>query len=581
MTLPILKVKTGSYSIKGIKEDNEDCLGTLIPEEPGLTNKGISVAIADGMSGCDDGKQASQCCISGFLNDYYSTPDSWSVKTAGQKVLSATNTWLYSQGIARSSSNKGLVSTLSAMVLKSTTAHIFHIGDSRIYRLRKGNLEQMTRDHRVWASENTNYLNRAMGIEPRLEVDYKAFPIQLDDLFLLSTDGVHDFIDDKVIRKVLNALSSLDEMAEAIVNAAVEQDSNDNLSCQLVKVEQLPVAKEDEILRRHANLPFPPDLSPGMILDGYRIEAEIHTSKRTQIYRAFDTKNNQQVVLKTPSVNYDDDTQYIENFLHEEWAGKRINHKNVLKVLDTDRAKTCIYYVTEYIDGATLREWMKDNKKPYIREIRKIVKKIANGLAAFHRMEMIHQDLKPENVMFASDGTVKIIDFGSVKIAGISEIAALEQTDLEEENILGTLNYSAPEFHLGLRGSIKSDLYSLAVITYEMINGSLPFGKDMPEKPNKINLAKMEYVLSMHVNPMVPVWIDGALKKGCSINPLIRYEAISEFIHDITTPNALFLRSSEFIPLMERNPLVFWKTMSAVLALSNMVLLYLFFLKYS
>lgn len=578
MAAQILKVIVGSCSSKGIKEENEDCLGTLIPKEPALTNKGIIIAIADGMSGCDDGREASHCCVAGFLNDYYSTPDSWSVKTSGQKVLSATNTWLYSQGLALSTTNKGLVTTLSTLVLKSTTAHIFHIGDSRIYRLRKGNLEQMTRDHRVWASENTNYLSRAMGIEPHLEVDYKAFPLQLGDLFLLTTDGLHDFIDDKVIRKILNLDKSLDEIAEALIKSASEAKSNDNLSCQLVRVEQLPLAKEDEILRRHANLPFPPDLSKGMILDGYRIEAEIHASKRTQIYRAFDSKTNTQVVLKTPSINYDDDTQYIENFLHEEWAGKRIKHKNVLKVLDTDRPKTCIYYVTEYIDGQTLRGWMEDNKKPYIREIRKIVKKIANGLAAFHRMEMIHQDLKPENIMFTKDGSVKIIDFGSVKIAGIAEIAPFESMNAIEENVLGTINYSAPEYHLGQRGTIKSDLYSLAVITYEMINGCLPFGKDMPEKPNKANLAKLQYIPSMHVNPMVPIWIDGAIKKACSINPQTRYESISEFIHDISKPNTLFLRSGEFIPLIERNPLVFWKSLSAVLTIGNVVLLYLFFL---
>lgn len=578
MSSQSLKVNTGSCSTKGIKHENEDSLAILIPKEPSLTNKGITIAIADGMSGCDDGKQASHCCVAGFVNDYYSTPDSWSVKTSGQKVLSATNTWLYSQGIARSSSHKGLVSTLSTMVLKSTTAHIFHIGDSRIYRLRKENLEQMTRDHRVWASENTNYLNRAMGIEPHLEVDYKAFPLQLGDLFLMTTDGIHDFIDDKAIRTMLNTDKNLDDIAKDLVDSATIQGSDDNISCQLIKIEQLPLANEDEILRRHANLPFPPDLTPGMILDGYRIEAEIHASQRTQIYRAFDTKTNTQVILKTPSVNYDDDAQYIENFLHEEWAGKRINHKNVLKVLDTDRPKTCIYYVTEYINGPTLRGWMKDNKKPYIREIRKMVKQIANGLSAFHRMEMIHQDLKPENIMFTSDGTIKIIDFGSVKIAGISDISPLEQVDTKEENVLGTLNYSAPEYHLGQRGTIKSDLYSLAVITYEMINGLLPFGKDMPEKPNKINLAKMKYVPSMHVNPMVPIWIDGALKKGCSINPQVRYTNIAEFVHDITTPNSLFLRSGEFIPLIERNPLVFWKTLSALLALGNLILLYLSFL---
>jgi len=174
--------------------------------------------------------------------------------------------------------------------------------------------------------------------------------------------------------------------------------------------------------------------------------------------------------------------------------------------------------------------------------------------------------------MIDKEGVVKIIDFGSVKIAGITEMTPLEQAD---DNILGTLNYTAPEYHLGERGSNKSDLYSLAVITYEMINGALPFGGDMPEKPDRINLAKLQYVPSFQKNAMVPIWIDGALKKACSISPQGRYEALSEFLHDLTTPNSMFLKDTADIPLLERNPLGFWKGLSLLLFLTNITLLYL------
>ncbi len=575
MTIPTLKISIGSYSDKGIKARNEDFLGALIPGGAQLTHKGIAIAIADGMSGSDAGHEASHCCVASFLSDYYSTPDSWSVKQAGQKILSATNSWLYSQGQQRYQSTKGMVSTLSILVLKSTTAHLFHIGDSRIYRLRQGNLEQMTRDHRVWISDEKNYLNRAMGIEPHLEVDYKAFPLEKDDLFFMSTDGVHDFISEKALKELLKSNDDLTQLAQAIVQQASNNKSDDNLSCQVFRVAEIPLAKEDEVLRQHANLPFPPPLEVGQMLDGYKIEAELHASTRTQIYRAFDTVNQTQVILKTPSVLYEDDTHYIEHFLHEEWAGKRIKHNNVLQVLDTDRVKTCIYYVTEFIEGDTLREWIDKHPKPYIREVREIIEQVAKGLRAFHRMEMLHQDLKPENIMIDSKGTVKIIDFGSVKIAGITEISPLERHD--DENILGTLNYTAPEYHLGQRGTVKSDLYSLAVITYEMINRALPFGGDMPEKPNKLNLAKLSYVPSFHKNTMVPAWIDGALKKATSISPQGRYDELSEFLYDLSNPNASFLNEAENIPLMERNPLVFWKGVSGLLLLLNMVLLYLLF----
>ena len=354
---------------------------------------------------------------------------------------------------------------------------------------------------------------------------------------------------------------------------AEDNHSDDNLTCQLVRVDELPEANEDEIIRRHTNLPFPPPLEPGMVIDGYRIEAELHASKRTQIYRAFDTKTGTPVILKTPSILYDDDTHYIEHFLHEEWAGKRIHHENVLKILSSNREKSCIYYVTEFLEGPTLRQWITANPKPDIKEARKIVEQIAKGLRAFHRMEMLHQDLKPENIMFDKNGIVKIIDFGSVKIAGITEITPLDHS--EAENILGTLNYTAPEYHLGQRGTVKSDLFSLGVITYEMLNSALPFGQDMPEKPNKMNLAKLHYVPSFHHNAMVPIWIDGALKKATAITPQFRYDDLSEFLYDLSTPNPKFLSAEEAIPLIQRNPLLFWKGLSAMLLFTNLVLMYL------
>ena len=573
MTTSALKASLAFATDKGIKADNEDFVGAIMPDEPQLTHKGIVAAIADGMSGSDAGKQASQACVASFLSDYFSTPDSWSVKQAGQKVLSATNSWLYSQGQIRYQSAKGLVSTLSIIVLKSTTAYLFHIGDSRIYRLRKGNLEQLTRDHRVWISQDKNYLSRAMGIEPRLEVDYKTLPLEQGDLFLMATDGIHDFIDDKTLKKLLLDSSDLTLLAKKILQQAKANNSDDNLTCQLLRVVSLPEAKEDEILRRHANLPFPPPLQPGMILDGYRIEAELHASKRTQIYCALDTRSNTQVILKTPSVLYDDDTHFIEHFLHEEWAGKRIDHNNVIKVLSTSRPKSCVYYVTEYLEGQTLRDWMTANPKADIITVRKIVEQIAKGLRAFHRKEMLHQDLKPENIMFDKNGVIKIIDFGSVKIAGIAEIAPLEFYN--EDNILGTLNYTAPEYHLGQRGTVKSDLYSLAVIAYEMLNAALPFGQDMPEKPSQGFLANLSYIPSFHHNPMVPAWIDGALKKATAITPQLRYDELSEFLYDLYHPNASFMRTEDNIPLLQRNPLRFWQGLSTILTLIVVVLLYL------
>ena len=567
-----LSIRLGSYSDRGVKNENEDFWGAVVPPEPQLSLKGIVIAIADGMSASEAGKEASHCCVTAFLDDYYSTPDSWSVAHAGQKILSATNSWLNSQGQTRYSSVKAMVSTLSVLVIKSNTAHVFHVGDSRIYLLRHNTLEQLTRDHRLWVANDKSYLNRAMGIEPHLEVDYKNLPLEPNDCFLLSTDGLHDYIDDKTLTSLLSSDGDPDRIAETLVRTAIANHSEDNVTCQVVCIDSLPLLQEDEILRRHGHLPFPPPLEPGMVLDGYRIEVELHASKRTQIYKVYDTLHNVDVILKTPSVLYSDDTHYIEHFLHEEWAGKRIEHENVLKILESDRNKSCLYYVTEYLDGQTLRDWINQNPKADIKHVKKLVEQIAKGLRAFHRMEMLHQDLKPENIMITAAGVVKIIDFGSVKIAGIAEIIHLDHGF--RENILGTLNYTAPEYHLGQRGTVKSDLYSLGVICYEMLNGGLPYG-DMPEKPNRTNLSRLRYIPSFHHNNMVPIWIDGALRKATHLLPQFRYAELSEFLHDLSTPNSQFLKEEDKIPLIERNPLIFWKCTALFFFLCSLGLLFL------
>ena len=153
---------------------NEDSCGVVVPKEPLLTTKGIAVVVADGMSASDDGKQASEGCVKSFLSDYFSTPETWSVKSSGQKILSALNRWLHGQGQRQYQSNQGMVTTLSALVFKSNTAYIFHVGDTRIYRLRDNDLEQLTNDHRFVASENKTYLSRALGIDLRVDIDYKT-----------------------------------------------------------------------------------------------------------------------------------------------------------------------------------------------------------------------------------------------------------------------------------------------------------------------------------------------------------------------------------------------------------------------
>ena len=561
-----LSVIAGQYSEKGIKDANEDSCAIRVPDEPTLTSKGIVVAIADGVSSSLAGKEASEACIRGLVTDYYSTSEAWTVRTSCQKVLGAINRWLYGQSQNQHHTKNGMLTTLSALILKSTTAHLFHVGDSRIYRLRDGEFERLTRDHHRWAGDKKAFLSRAMGADINVEIDYKSIDVQVEDIFFLSTDGVHEYVRTQDLIDLINQHFDNPERAtKEIIKKALGNGSNDNVSCQVCRIESLPDLSEEEFYRQLTELPFPPPLETGMILDGYKILREIHASNRSQVYVALDTDTNEQVVIKTPSVNYEDDPAYIEGFLNEEWAGRRISNPHVLRIIPPNRQRKFLYYTTEYIEGKTLREWMTDNPLPEIQLVRNLLKQIITGIRAFQRQEMVHQDLKPDNIMINNQGILKIVDFGSTKIAGIQEITK----PIERNQLLGTLDYAAPEYFEGETGTHLSDIYSIAALTYEMLCGKLPYGEPL----NRKKLKRVRYQSVRHINNNIPVWIDNALEKGVLMDPNRRYQTLSEFQMDLTKPNPELARFGGQ-SILEKDPVTFWRSLTVLLFLSNILLLY-------
>ncbi len=561
-----LQINFAQSSDAGVKDNNEDSYGIISPDDQMLDNKGITAIIADGMGSCAHPKEASEYVVKGFFSDYYSTPDSWTVKTSAAKVLTALNSWLYGKSTAEQV--KAYVSTFSALILKSTTAHIIHIGDSRIYRLRDGTIEQLTTDHRIWISPKKNYLSRAVGVDLHLDIDYKTVDLEVDDVFVMTTDGIHDYISDQKILEIISQSFNMNILADQLVSAALSSASHDNVTCQIILIENLPSQQASEVINDLVRLPFPPDLSPGMILDGYRVIREFHASQGSQLYLVEDSETSKVMLMKTPSVNYDDDPSYIDRFHMEEWAGKRVYHPNVMVTYEQKRKRTCQYFLIEYIEGITLADWIKQNPQPDIKKVTDIIDQIIQGLRGLHRLEMLHRDLKPDNIMVLPDGSVKLIDLGAVKVAGIQEIAS----PVERLELLGTKNYTAPEYLMGMAGSNKSDLFSLGIIAYEMLTGQMPYGDQSDKNIDWRSISKIHYVSSLKHNPMIPMWLDGALEKAVKADHRVRYDSLSEFYHDLTHPNESFMKNK--LPLAEKNPLVFWQGISAALLIINFVLIY-------
>jgi protein phosphatase len=567
-----LKLDAALHCVQGRKSLNEDAAGVQVPTDNYLLHsKGAVLVVADGVSSAEAGKEASETAVKRFIEEYYSTPDTWSVSHCGEKILSTINLRLYRQSHEFATESKGYLCTFSSIIIKSQTAHFFHVGDSRIYLFRDGELKQITNDHKASIADGKFFLTRAMGMDNRLHLDYGRLALQQGDRLLLTSDGIHDFLGDGDIVGVLNKPASSQEQSQQLVDLAYKQGSDDNISAVVCYVEQLPSENLDDYSAKLTRLPFPPELEPGMKIDGYVVDKTLFASSRSQLYLVHDEVSGNAYAMKTPSQNFTDDIGYIDRFIQEEWIGSRIRNPHVIEVVRQTRERTCLYYLMEVGQGIGLDQWMEANRLPSPKRAIAIVKQIADGLQSFHDNEAIHQDIKPGNILIDQNDDVKIVDFGSVYVAGLSEI----HKAIEHEGVLGTASYSDPVYLTGTNPGIQGDLYSLATITYEMFAGEIPYGEAIENCRSSIDYDRLRYQSAAQFNPVIPKWFDRALEKGVKFDLEQRYSSIPSFLKDLTHPNPEFLKDD---PVSEQksSTLMFWKLMSGFWFVTFLLVIYLF-----
>lgn len=568
----LLRVSVGQHSQAGRQPVNQDFHGAMQPTGAHLATKGMVIALADGIGSSAVSQIASAAAVRGFLEDYYSTSEAWSVRRAAQRVLSATNSWLHAQSQrsdARFDKDRGYVCTFSALILKGREAHLLHVGDARIYRLHAQALEQLTEDHRVHVSSVETYLGRALGAGPSVEIDYDCWPLELAEVYLLATDGAYEHLDAAAVHEALaRHPDDLDAAAQALVSTALNQGSQDNLTVQLVRIDALPDADAQHLHRERDGLKMPPPLGPRLDFEGYTIIRALHNSARSHVYLAKDQLSGQTVAIKTPSMDQREDPHYLDSFVLEEWIARRIDSPHVIKAAVSNRLREHLFVATEYVDGQTLRQWMIDHPTPDLDAVRHIVEQISKGLQAMHRKEMLHQDLRPENILIDRTGTVKLIDLASTHVAGLTEGTPHHQA----RAITGTLQYTAPEYFVGGIGTPLSELFSLAVLAYQMLTGHLPYGLQVPQLRTQADLSRLRYVPIRARRPDLPPWLDAVLKRALHPLPHKRQEALSEFVQDLHKPGAQYQGTSSS-PLIERNPVVFWQTLTLLFASLSLVLL--------
>ena len=559
-----LKVSIGQYSTAGVKQQNQDFHGVYLPEGHVLKQKGIACVIADGIGSSNVSHLAAETAVGSFLSDYYSTSDAWSTQTSAERVIRATNSWLYAQtqqSQGRFDKDRGYVCTLSALILKQQQAHIFHVGDSRIYRIRDHEIELLTHDHRVWLSSREHYLSRALGADYRIEIDYRNIELKEKDIFLLMTDGVYEFVTDQQLLDLTLIDADLNQLAKAFVEKALEQGSDDNLSLQVIHVEQLPELNQFHIQQDYV---FPQQLSKGEVFEGYVIDKILHQNHRSCLYLAHDTQQ-QPLVIKTLGVDLQQDKYAVEQFQLEDWVSKRLKHDNLMQCYPHNTEKKYLFQCYEYLQGETLAQWLHRQEKPLnLDEILPILQQTALALNAMHRLEMLHQDIRPKNIIVLNTESamkIKLIDYGSTAVRGLVEI-----NPKNANRPLGTLAFMAPEYFIDHSPSVHSDQFSLAVMAYYLLTKQLPYGTDLARCNSLKQLKKVQYYSIRKYRPDLPIWLDKILGQALSIEPTHRFEALSELIHNLMHPSKELLNSKP-PAIIERDPLRFWQMSCAVLGL--------------
>lgn len=560
-----LDIALGYSTLTGPRPRNEDYYGFTTPEGAELENKGLLAAVADGVGGHAKGREASEFTVRGLLSDYYATPDTWAIPKALDTVLQALNRWLYSQA-QKQRQNVGMATTLTAIVMRGSRYTYAHVGDSRLYLLRAGELIKLTNDH-VWDHpELDNVLSRAIGLDATVAVDYGEGELRAGDVFMLCSDGVWNKLGDKRMRDLLLDHDDPQEAATRLASIAEDTGSQDNCTALVIRVNAVPSERlRDSIARAHS-LPLPPPLRVGEEIDGLVIDAVLHDSRITLLYRAHIKASGQPCVLKTLHENAD--PADIAALAHEEWLTRRVTDASFPQVIPWPQ-HTHLYYLMSWHEGATLGAWQKQGRRWSPAEVEELGIRLLKGVSALHRLDIVHRDIKPDNLHLGSDGRLRILDLG---------VAASDGQDFNEINNPGTPSYMAPELYAGhaeeKRASVASDLYACGVTLYELLTRKYPYGEIEPFQKPKFG----DPTPPTRYRPDIPEWLEAVLLKAVARDPEDRFETAEEFMLALERGAHRPLRVPRKTPLLKRDPHLGLKLFAAVSLALNLILLYLWML---
>jgi serine/threonine protein phosphatase PrpC len=552
-----LRFEIGFASECGKRADNQDYAAARIGRPRLDARRDAVIAVADGVGGAKGGREAAELTVRCFFDGYFALPGSLGVRQAAARSLDAINGWIVAQGRA-DPRLAGMATTFTALILSGRAGHCVHVGDSRLYRFHDGALEPLTEDHVLGRGEFSHVLRRAIGMEDAPRIDHAEFRLRPHERYLLCSDGVHGALSDVKLRDILSQRESSEATAQKVVEAALKAGSADNATAMIVDILDTPPMNEAEIGDSIGGLPILPAPEPGAEIDDYVLESRLAEGRYSRLMRARDLRGGGEVVIKFPQPRIAADVVYRRAFVNEAFVASRVRSPWIGEVIEQDpQRQTRLYSVMPFYDGETLEQRLKREPRIGLPEGTQLATRLARAIAVLHRAGIIHRDIKPDNVLLLKDGGLRLIDLGVARLPQIE--------DFPPEDIPGTPSYMAPELFNGAGGGEASDLFALGVTLFRVFTRRYPYGEIEPFCKPRFGAP----VSLTALRPDLPAWLEAAIFRAIAVDPARRYGDVLEFAfeieHGAQSGRPASLRKTS---LYEKNPLLFWQGLCALLALA-------------